>query len=112
MNLKTNLKRIWSVAAVSSFILMIALWFGYDSPNLAITIVALNAVMLAASLPCSIFAVPVIFSAWYFLEMHPTANDGIYLATVVLLILGALQWFWLIHFYYPPEVPFQKLNLT
>jgi len=111
MNLKTNLKRVWTIAALLSLGLMIYLYFGaVESASLTNTILALNAVMFILSLPVSLSAAPVIFSAWYFLELNPLA-EGIYLSTIVLFLLGALQWFWLIRFYYPPESPFQKLDL-
>jgi len=112
MNIKTNLKRIWSAVAVLALALLIYRWFGeIESTNLLNTILALNVGLFILALPCSLFGAAVVFAAWYFLEMNP-ATDGIYLSTIVLLILGALQWFWLIRFYYPPETPFQKLNLT
>lgn len=112
MNLKTNLKRVWTIAAVLSLGLLIYMWFGgIESESLKNTILALNILMFVLSLPCSIFAAPVVFSAWYFLEMNPLA-EGIYLSTILLFLLGAMQWFWLIGFYYPPESPFQRLDLV
>lgn len=112
MNLKTNLKRIWTSAAVLSLALIVYSWFGgIESANLTNSILALNAVMFILSLPASLFAAPVIYAAWYFLDLNPAA-EGIYLNTVVLALLGALQWFWLIRFWYPSEPIFQKLSLV
>jgi hypothetical protein len=112
MNLKTNLKRIWTIAAALSLGLMIYLYFGeIESATLVNTILALDVVMFILSLPVSVFAAPVVFSAWYFLELNPLA-EGVYLNTIVLFLLGALQWFWLIRFYFPPESPFQRLDLA
>jgi uncharacterized membrane protein len=113
MNIKTNLKRIWSVVAVLSLALLIYLWLGEtDSPQLLNTLLALDAVMFLLALPCGVFGAGVVLAAWYVLGMNPTSIEGAYLNTIVLFLLGTVQWFWLIRFYYPPETPFQKLNLT
>lgn len=113
MNIKTNLKRIWSVTAVLSLGLLIYLWLGEnESPRLVYTILALNALLFILALPCSIFGAATVLTAWYVLELNPVSAEGVYLNTIVLFLLGAVQWFWLIRFYYPPETPFQKLNLT
>jgi len=113
MNIKTNLQRIWSAVAAVSLALLIYLWLGEtESPYLLNTILALNALMTLLALPTSVFALPVIYSAWHFLELNPLTAEGVYLSTTLLALLGTMQWFWLIRFYFPPETPFQKLNLT
>jgi hypothetical protein len=113
MNIKTNLKRIWSAVAVLSLALLIYLWLvETESPHLLNTILALDAVMFLLALPCGIFGVGVILTAWYVLDLNPVSAEGVYLDTIVLFLLGTLQWFWLIRFWYPTETPFQKLNLT
>lgn len=112
MNLKSNLKRIWSVAALLALGLLIYLWLGEaESPQLRNTILALDAVMFLLALPASLFGAGTVAAAWYFLDLDPRA-EGVYLNTIVLTLLGAVQWFWLTRFYYPPEAPFQKLDLT
>jgi hypothetical protein len=115
MNIKTNLKRIWSAVAVLSLALLIYSWFGGAeevSPNLLNTLLALDGVMLLLSLPSSLFAGAIVFFAWYVLEMNPLSLEGAYLSTIVLFLLGSVQWFWLTRFWYPTETPFQELNLT
>lgn len=113
MNIKTNLKRIWSAVAALSLALLIYLWLGEsESPYLLNTILALNAVMFLLALPSGVFGAGVVLTAWYVLELNPLTKEGAYLNTIVLVLLGTVQWFWLIRFYYPPETPFQKLNLT
>lgn len=112
MNYKSNLKRIWSVAACLSLILLALMWFGYESQNLKYAILVLNSLMFLLSLPCSIFAVPVVAPAAYYLEMHPTSSEGIYLGTIFLSVLGAVQWFWIMRFWSPTEPIMQSLSLT
>jgi hypothetical protein len=113
MNIKSNLKRIWSVTAVLSLGLLIYLWLSEsESAGLLNTILALDVVMLLLALPSGIFGAVVVAAAWYVLELNPFSAEGAYLNTIVLFLLGAVQWFWLIRFYYPPEAPFQKLDLT
>jgi hypothetical protein len=112
MNIKTNLKRIWSAVAVISLGLLIYSWFGDSSPNLLKTLLALNGVMLLLALPCSLFIGAIVFFAWYVLEMDPLSLEGAYLSTIVLSILGFVQWFWISRFWYPTETPFQELKLT
>lgn len=113
MNIKTNLKRIWSVVAVLSLGLLIYSWFGgVESPYLLNTLLALNGLMLLLSLPCGLFGGAVVFFAWYVLEMNPLSLEGAYLNTILLFLLGFVQWFWLTRFWYPTETPFQELNLT
>jgi hypothetical protein len=114
MNIKTNLKRIWSAVAVLSLALLIYSWLGGEesSPNLLNALLVLNGLMLLFSLPSSLFAGAVVFFAWYVLEMNPLSLEGAYLSTIVLFLLGLVQWFWLTRFWYPTETPFQELKLT
>lgn len=112
MNIKTNLKRIWSVVALFSLGLLIYSWFADESPNILKTILALNIVMFLLSLPCSLFGAGIVFFAWYVLEMSPTSTEGINLGTLFLSALGVVQWFWIARFWYPTETPFQKLDLV
>ena len=112
MNIKTNLKRIWSVVALVSLGLLIYSWFAEESPYLLYTLLALDAVLLILALPCSLFAAAVVFFAWYVLEISPTSTEGLYLGTIFLSVLGLVQWFWIARFWYPTETPFQKLDLV
>lgn len=111
MNYKSNLKRIWSVAACLSLVLSAFMWFGYESQNLKYVILALNVLMFLFSLPCSLFAVPVVAASAYYLEMHPVSSEGIYLSTIFLSVLGVVQWFWIVRFWSPSEPIMQKLDL-
>lgn len=112
MNYKSKLKILWSAAAFVSLVLTAVLWFGYESQNLKYAILGLNALMFLLSLPCSIFAVPVVAASAYYLEMRPTSAEGIYLGTVFLAVLGAVQWFWIARFWSPSEPVMQKLDLV
>ena len=111
MNYKSNLKILWSVVAFISLVLLALTWFGYESANLKNSILALNVMMFLLSLPCSIFAVPVVAAAAYYLEMPPTSAEGIYVSTIFLSVLGAVQWFWIMRFWSPTEPIMQKLDL-
>ncbi len=111
MNIKSNLKFIWLTFGVLSLVLMGFLWFGYDSQYLRNTMHVLNAVMLILSLPCSLFAVPVILLANRYLEINPFSPEGIYLGTIFLFILGLMQWFWIVRFWSPDQATLQMINL-
>lgn len=112
MNIKTNLKHIWSAVALVSLGLLIYAQFAEESPNLLNALLVLDALMLILALPCSLFAAAVVFFAWYVLEMSPTSAEGINLSTIFLSVLGFVQWFWIARFWYPTETPFQKLDLV
>ena len=111
MNIKFNLKYVWLTTGILAMIMTIFLWFGYDSPKLQNTILVLDALMLILSLPCSLFAIPVIALANHYLYINPFSIEGIYLDTFFLFIIGFMQWFWLARFWYPTESVFQKLDL-
>ena len=111
MNIKSNLKYIWLTVGVFSMSSMILLWFGHDSQNLQNTIHVLDALMLILSLPCSLFAVPVVVLANLYLEINPFSIEGINVSTIFLFVLGLMQWFWIARFWSPTEAPFQNLNL-
>lgn len=111
MNIKSNMKRIWAVVAFISLSLLAYSWFAGDSPKLLTTILVLDVLMFVLALPCSLFASAVTFFAWYVLEMNPLSVEGANLNTIVLSLLGAMQWFWIVRFWYPTESPFQKLDL-
>ena len=111
MNIKSNLKYIWLAIGVFAMSLMIFLWFGYDSQNLQNTILVLNGLMLILSLPCSLFAIPVVVLANYYLEINPVSTEGIYLSTIFLSVVGLMQWFWIARFWSQTEIRFQNLNL-
>ena len=111
MNVKLNLKYIWLTIGVFSMILMTFMWFGYDSPNLQNAMHVLNALMLVLSLPCSLFAVPVVFLANHYLGINPFSNEGVNLATIFLFVLGMMQWFWIARLWSPDKYAFQKIDL-
>ena len=111
MNIKTNLKYLWAAVALFSLGLLIYSQFAEESPNLLNVLLVLNGVMFLIALPCSLFGGAVVFFAWYVLEMDPLSTEGAYLTTVVLALLGTVQWFWITRFWYPTETPFQTLDL-
>ena len=111
MNIKFSLKNIWLAVAVSSLILLAFHWFGFDSRNLEYAILTLSSVAFILSLPCSLFVVPVMLASNYYMAISPFAGDGIYLGTILIFIVGAMQWFWIVNFWYPTESSFQDLDL-
>jgi len=110
MNIKSNVKRIWLAIGVLAMILMIFVWFGYDSENLQNTILVLNGLMLILSLPCSLFVIPVVVLANHYLEINPVSTGGIYLNTIFLFVVGFMQWFWIVRIWSPTESQFQRLD--
>jgi hypothetical protein len=111
MNIKFNLKCIWLAVGVISLILLAFHWFGYDSNNLENAILALNVLAFALSLPCSLFIIPVVVATNHFMAISPVSGEGIYLNTIFLFVIGAMQWFWIARFWSPTEPPLQILDL-
>ncbi len=111
MNIKFNLKSIWLAVGVISLILLSFHWFGFDSQQLEMSILALNVLALLLSLPCSVFVIPVLVAANHYLEMSPFSSEGLYLNTIFLFVIGLMQWFWISRFWYPTESPLQMLGL-
>ncbi len=112
MNLKSNLKYIWLTIAAVSLILLAFDWFGYGSQNLQNTILALNFIAFVLSLPCSLFVIPVVAAANHYLSLDPLSGEGIYLNTIFLFVIGAMQWFWIARFWSPTKPTFQAIDLT
>ncbi|MGI8542783.1 MAG: hypothetical protein ACR2MD_04810 [Aridibacter sp.] len=111
MKIKFNLKKIWSAVGIISLVLLAFHWFGFDSQQLEMSILALNVLALLLSLPCSLFVVPVIIAANQYLQLSPVSSDGLYLNTIFLFVVGAMQWFWIAKFWSPTEAPLQMLGL-
>ncbi len=111
MNNKSNLKYIWLAFGIFSMISIILMWFGDDSQNLRYAIYVSNALMLVLSVPCSLFAIPVVVLANYYLGINPLSAEGVYLSTIFLFVLGMMQWFWVARLWSPDKYVFQKINL-
>ena len=111
MNIKFNLKYIWLTTGVISLILLAFDWFGFGSQNLQNVILALNFTAFVLSLPCSLFVIPVVVAANYYLSLNPSSGDGIYLNTIFLFVVGLMQWFWIARFWSPTEPVFQMIDL-
>lgn len=112
MNYQTKLKRVWIVVTAMSLILLGFHWFGYQADNLEIALIVLNSLAFALSVPCSLFLIPVLISANYYLAVHPVSNDGVYLNTFFLLALGAMQWLIIVRFWSESANPLQQLDLN
>jgi hypothetical protein len=111
MNIKNNLKRLWLVAGSAALVLLVFHWFGFDSKGLETTIFTLNIIAFVLSLPCSLFVVPVLAAANYYLAMNPVSGGGLYLNTILLFVVGVMHWFWIVKFWSPAEPQMQKLDL-
>lgn len=112
MKIKFNLKQIWSTVAVISLVLLAFHWFGFDSQQLEISILALNILAFILSLPCSLFVLPVLIASNHYLQLSPLSSEGLYLNTVFLSVVGAMQWFWIANFWSPKEATLQMLSLA
>jgi hypothetical protein len=112
MKIRSKLKQIWLVVGVISMVLLGFHWFGYESRGMQSTILALNALMFLLSIPCSVFVIPVVVSAYYFMAINPMGASGIYLNTIFLFVIGIMQWFWIAKFWSPAEPQFQTLKFT
>lgn len=112
VNFKLSLRHIWTVIGIISLILLTYLHFGANSQNaVQQALLVFNVLAFIFSLPCGLFALPVVISAAYFLDMRPDSFDGIYLNTLLLFVLGWVQWFWIARFWSPTEPPLQRLDL-
>lgn len=112
MKFKLSLKQIWLAVGIFSLILPIFLPSAEGSGNFVLNLIGIvNIVMFILSFPCSFFGLPIVFFAWYVLEINPLSIEGAYLNTILFFVLGLVQWFWIARFWYPTETPFQKLNL-
>lgn len=110
-NFKLSLRQIWLVIGVFSMILLFLPRADGWQDFMKIMLLALNALMFILSLPCSLFAVPVVIASAYYLDMHPTSPAGMTLSTILLFLIGLMQWFWIARFWSPAEPPFQMLGL-
>jgi hypothetical protein len=112
MKVKLSLKKIWVAVGIFSLILPVFLPSVAGSNNFVLNLIGIvNIVMFVLSFPCSLFGLPVVFFAWYALEMDPNSIEGAYLNTILFFVLGFVQWFWIARFWYPTDAPFQNLNL-
>ncbi|MEZ5428998.1 MAG: hypothetical protein R2747_22320 [Pyrinomonadaceae bacterium] len=111
MNLRFNLKYAWLTLGVLSLVLLAVDWFGYGSAQLQSAILALNILGFILSAPAGLFFIPISLAANHFLEIGPFSGEGIYLNTLFLFAIGAMQWFWLERFWFRTEPPFQMLGL-
>jgi hypothetical protein len=113
MKFNLSLKQIWLAVGIFSLILPVFLPSEADSNNVFLNVIGIvNIVMFILSFPCSLFGLPVVFFAWYVLEIDPNSIQGAYLNTILFFVLGVVQWFWIARFWYPTETPFQELKLT
>jgi hypothetical protein len=108
---KLSLRKIWLVVGIVSMVLLFLPLTGDAQVYAKNTIIVLNALMLLLALPCSLFAVPVMFAAFYYLDMFPTSRQGITLSTILLFLIGLMQWFWISRFWSPTEPALQMLGL-
>lgn len=112
MNIQKYCRPIFAGLAALSLALLGAMWFGAESAALRDALLVLNIATALVALPASLMMVPVGIAAAHYLDMAPTSDAGIYLQTILLALLGAVQWFWLARFWSPSEAPFQRLDLA
>lgn len=112
MNFKSNLKYFWLAVAALSLALTISMWLGCEWENLQNAILVLDALMLVLAVPCSLFAALVVWLANHYLGINPFSSEGVSVATVFLVVTGAMQWFWIARFWSPTEAVYQNLNLV
>jgi hypothetical protein len=111
MKIKDSVRQIWLFVGIISMILLAFHWFGFDSDRLTNAILIINGLALLLSLPCSLFAIPVLIVSNHYLELNPFSMEGIYLNTFLLFAIGFLQWFLIIRFWSPSEPVMQMLDL-
>jgi len=107
-----KLRMIWLAVGLISLGSLGFHWFGFGSGRLEQTLLVLNVFSLILSLPCSLFVVPVLAAANNFLEINPLSGEGIYLNTIILFAVGAMQWFWIVKFWSPAEPPLQMIGIS
>lgn len=113
MNIKQFLKSAFAVVTAISLIIMISHWnMETESTRTVTTLLVLNSIALILSLPSSVFAAVAVGGAWYALDLDPRSGDGVFLNTILLAIIGTVQWFWLERFWYPKEAVFDSLDIA
>ena len=108
---RLSLRQIWLVFGVLSMILLFLPRVEGWQDFMKSALLVLEVLVFIFSLPCSLFAVPVVVAAAYYLDMPPTSVRGMTLSTILLFVIGLMQWFWISRFWSPREPPFQMLNL-
>lgn len=110
--MNTILKYIWLGITGISLIMLGFHWFDFAPQELLKAIIIFNVLSFVLSLPCSLMTLPVFIASNHYLEMSPFSSDGIYLNTILLGLVGLMQWYWLVNFWSPNEKPFQQLDLV
>jgi len=111
MKIMPSLKIVWLAAGVVSMILLAFRWFGYDSQDLRNSLLVLNVITFALSLPSSLFAAIVAVASNYYMAMSPISSSAIYLNTILLFVIGLTQWFWIARFWSGASHRLQGLEL-
>jgi Na+/phosphate symporter len=110
-NFGAYLKWIWLGCGILSVILVLLPLEG-EARELALNaVLVLNCLMFLLSLPCSLFAVPVVVAAAYYLDMPPASSAGLTVSAIFLFVIGLMQWFWIARFWSPTEPPLQRIGL-
>lgn len=110
-NFGAYLKWIWLGCGVTSVVLVLLPFEGETRTNVLNAVLVLNGLMFLLSLPCSLFAVPVVVASAYYLDMPPTSSAGLTVSAIFLFVIGLMQWFWIARFWSPTEPVMQKLDL-
>lgn len=110
-NFGAYLKWSWLGTGVLSLLLIFLPLAGETRAAALDAVLVLNGLMFLLSLPCSLFAVPVVVAAAYYLDMPPTSSAGLTLSAIFLFVIGLMQWFWIARFWSPAEPALQRLGL-
>ncbi|HEX8737878.1 MAG TPA: hypothetical protein VF721_21280 [Pyrinomonadaceae bacterium] len=110
-NFKLSLRQIWLAVGVLSMITLFLPRVEGWQDFMKNALLVLEALVFILSLPCSLFAVPVVIAAAHYLDMPLMSSRGMTLSTILLFVIGLMQWFWISRFWSPREPPFQMLDL-
>ena len=111
MKIMPSLKNVWLAVGVVSMILLAFRWFGFDSEGLRNSLLVLNMIAFALSLPSSLFVAIFAIASNYYMSMSPTSSSAIYLYTIFLFVIGLTQWFWVARFWSGASHQLQGLEL-
>ena len=110
--LKLHLGGMWMVARISSLILPIFMPSYSDSAVIGNPIVLASVSMFILSFPCSLAAIPLAYFVTSAFGLGTTPLAGMYINVWLLVVLGAVQWFWIVPRVFRGTPMIQPLDLS
>ena len=110
--LKLSLRGLWLIVSFSAIIIPVFLPSGRSSDLIGNPIELALASMFVLSLPSSLVALPVAAFIDALIGLGSTPIGSQYLFILLLFVVGAVQWFWLVPRVFRRESMIQPIELT